>query len=115
MLPTDELVRHSITWHEFNNGELPRPEDVVVSAFVQLREITVSIPPLHWAGDDACSDVGSKAETTGLFHSFDVNYDVVLHSCNNKLTEWMQHWGKEMNRGKVHSYFPKKPDLFKLC
>lgn len=42
MLPEDELVRHSSTWHE-EGGNPPRPEDVIVAAFVQLRHIAVSI------------------------------------------------------------------------
>lgn len=40
MLPEDDLVRHSMTWHE-GGGNPPRPEDVIVAAFVQLRRITV--------------------------------------------------------------------------
>ncbi len=40
MLPEDALVRHSSTWHE-QGGSTIRPEDVIVSAFVQLRHIAV--------------------------------------------------------------------------
>ena len=35
------MVRHSATWHE-EGGTPLRPEDVVVTAFVQLRRIAVS-------------------------------------------------------------------------
>lgn len=40
MLPEDDLVRHSLTWHE-EGGSPPRQEDVIVASFVQLRRITV--------------------------------------------------------------------------
>ena len=36
----DDLVRHSMTWHE-QGGNTIRPEDVIVAAFVQLRRIAV--------------------------------------------------------------------------
>ena len=42
MLPEDELIRHSITWHK-RGGGLVRPEDVVIAAFVSLRRITVCL------------------------------------------------------------------------
>jgi hypothetical protein len=41
MLPEDEFIRHSITWHE-HGGTSIRPEDVIMSAFVQLRHIAVN-------------------------------------------------------------------------
>ncbi|KAJ6547280.1 fungal-specific transcription factor domain-containing protein [Mycena capillaripes] len=90
MLPEDELVRHSSTWHE-EAGNPPRPEDVIVASFVQLRRIS--------------------AETTDLFYTKgggingnhnDVNYDVVLRTCNGKLTQWMDNWQAEMQRGRSH-------------
>jgi hypothetical protein len=40
MLPEDDLVRHSSTWHE-EGGSSIRAEDVIVAAFVQLRRIAV--------------------------------------------------------------------------
>jgi len=43
MLPDDELVRHSSTWHEHNDGAQYRPEDVICAAFVQLRQIAVRL------------------------------------------------------------------------
>jgi hypothetical protein len=39
MLPDDDLIRHSSTWHE--EGGNVRAEDVIVVAFVQLRRIAV--------------------------------------------------------------------------
>lgn len=42
MLPEDDLIRNSTTWHEEGGGSI-RPEDVIVAAFVQLRRIAVRI------------------------------------------------------------------------
>lgn len=36
----DDFIRHSDTWHE-QGGSPPRCEDVIVSAFAQLRRIAV--------------------------------------------------------------------------
>lgn len=35
----------------------------------------------------------------GINHQ-DVNYDVVLHNCNGKLSLWSDAWTREMHRGK---------------
>lgn len=40
----DDLVRHSANWHE-EGGTPLRPEDVIVTAFVQLRRIAVRDMP----------------------------------------------------------------------
>ena len=40
MLPEDDLVRNSTSWHEEGGGTI-RPEDVIVAAFVSLRRIAV--------------------------------------------------------------------------
>lgn len=32
----------------------------------------------------------------------DVNYEVVLRNCNGKLTQWMDTWQAEMQRGRSH-------------
>ena len=40
MLPDDEFIRNSTTWHDEGAGPL-RPSDVIVSAFVQLRRLAV--------------------------------------------------------------------------
>lgn len=49
MLPEDDFVRHSVTWHE-EGGSSIRPEDVILAAFVALRRIAVWVfqdaPPL---------------------------------------------------------------------
>lgn len=43
MLPEDDLIRNSHTWHTEGGGQL-RQEDVIVAAFVSLRRIAVSSP-----------------------------------------------------------------------
>lgn len=34
----------------------------------------------------------------GIAHN-DINYEVVLGNCNRNLTQWMDTWEYEMNRG----------------
>lgn len=103
MLPEDALVRHSSTWHE-QGGSTIRPEDVIVSAFVQLRHIA--------------------AETTDIFHTSktdnphgiqnDIKYEVVLRNCNNKLSQWMDTWQREMHRAGGESFHFSFLSLFRL-
>ena len=42
MLPEDDIVRHSTSWHE-QSGPTIRPEDVILAAFVQLRRVAVCL------------------------------------------------------------------------
>ncbi|KAF7964495.1 hypothetical protein HWV62_6889, partial [Athelia sp. TMB] len=86
MLPEDELVRKSGTWH-LEGDKVIRPEDVILAAFVGLRRIA--------------------AETTEIFYSStglvalsqtDINYDVVLGNCNRKLNAWSEQWKGHMKR-----------------
>ncbi|KAI0340148.1 hypothetical protein BDW22DRAFT_1334966, partial [Trametopsis cervina] len=101
MLPECELVRHSTTWHE--DGEPPiRPEDVIVSAFVQLRLIA--------------------SENTELFqphrgiagHHADMNYDVLLRNCNGKLTQWAETWEHEMTKANGEKFHFAFLNFFRL-
>lgn len=80
MLPVCDLVLHSDTWHE--GGGLPaRPEDVIVAAFVSLRQIA--------------------ADTTDWFRTSGADVpDMMLRTTNNKLTQWHGHWTSEMKRSK---------------
>ena len=48
MLPEGELVKHSTTWHMAGIQTCPRPEDVIVAAFVQLRLIAVRFSLPSW-------------------------------------------------------------------
>ncbi|KAF9459558.1 fungal-specific transcription factor domain-containing protein [Collybia nuda] len=96
MLPEDDLVRHSTTWHEEGGGTM-RPEDIIVAAFVALRRIAAETTDVFNA---------SKGAGPGVHH--DVNYEVVLSNCNAKLTQWADTWQHEMDRAggeKFHSSF----------
>ncbi|KAH7906062.1 fungal-specific transcription factor domain-containing protein [Hygrophoropsis aurantiaca] len=92
MLPEDDFIRHSDTWHE-RGGSSIRCEDVVISAFTQLRRIA--------------------AETTDMFHTNrsladngnnQVNIDIVLKNCNSKLAQWTTTWEHEMRRAGGESF-----------
>ncbi|KAI0259973.1 fungal-specific transcription factor domain-containing protein [Gloeopeniophorella convolvens] len=102
MLPEDDLVRHSATWHEEGGSPL-RPEDVIVAAFVQLRRIA--------------------AETTDVFYlhkgipgaaHMDVNKEVLLRNCNGKLTQWMDTWHHEMRRANGETFHMSFLSFFRL-
>ncbi|THV08056.1 hypothetical protein K435DRAFT_741674 [Dendrothele bispora CBS 962.96] len=100
MLPEDDFIRHSINWHE-KGGNTIRPEDVIVSAFVQLRHIA--------------------AETTEIFHTSrngspgnDINNEVVLRNCNGQLTQWMETWHREMHRAGGESFHFSFLTFFRL-
>lgn len=90
MLPEDELVKRSATWHE-ENGLSMRPEDVILAAFVQLRRIAAETMETT---DVFCLNRGVPNAT----HT-DVNYEVLLRNCNAKLTQWQETWQREMQRG----------------
>lgn len=103
MLPEDDLVRHSMTWHE-EGGSTMRPEDIIVAAFVALRRIAV----FTFFLSPKLLLIRYKAETTDVFNAskgagpgvhHDVNYEVVLRNCNAKLTQWADTWQHEMDRG----------------
>ncbi|KAJ7489970.1 fungal-specific transcription factor domain-containing protein [Mycena galericulata] len=102
MLPEDDLVRHSMTWHE-GGGNPPRPEDVIVAAFVQLRRITSETTDMFY----------TKGGAPNGNHN-DINYDVVLRNCNGKLTQWMDNWQTEMQRAGGESFHFSFLSLFRL-
>ncbi|CAK5264068.1 unnamed protein product, partial [Mycena citricolor] len=81
MLPEDDLVRHAITWHEQGTAP-PRPEDVIVAAFVQLRRLSSETTDMFYSSK-------GPGLSNGPHH--DVNYDVVLRNCNGKLTQWIRY------------------------
>lgn len=102
MLPEDELVRKSGTWH-LEGDKVIRPEDVILAAFVGLRRIA--------------------AETTEIFYSStglvalsqtDINYDVVLGNCNRKLNAWSEQWKGHMKRANGESFHESFLSLFSL-
>jgi hypothetical protein len=95
MLPECELVKHSVTWHD-DSGSPIRPEDVILAAFVQLRRIASETTEL----------LQPRRGNTG--HHTNVNYDVILRTCNNNLTQWSETWEQEMGRGQSCRYVPLK-------
>ncbi|KAG6811177.1 hypothetical protein H0H92_008661 [Tricholoma furcatifolium] len=104
MLPEDDMIRHSSKWHEQGGGAI-RPEDVIVAAFVALRRIA-----LHY----------QQAETTDIFKGasssshHDVNYEAVLRTCNQNLTEWADKWQHEMDRANGDKFHSSFLSLFRL-
>ncbi|KAJ6496490.1 fungal-specific transcription factor domain-containing protein [Mycena vitilis] len=102
MLPEDELTRNSSIWHE-QGGSPPRPEDVIVAAFVQLRRISGETTDMFY----------TKGGALNGNHN-DVNYDVVLRNCNGKLTQWMDNWQAEMQRAGGESFHFSFLSLFRL-
>jgi hypothetical protein len=102
MLPEDELVRNSVTWHE-EGGNAIRPEDVILGAFVNLRRIAAETTEMFF----------SSTGLPGLAHS-DVNYDVVLGNCNRKLTQWMDTWEFQMKRAHGEPFHYSLLSLFRL-
>lgn len=99
MLPEGDLVKHSATWHSGGIKGIVRPEDVIISAFVQLRLIA--------------------AETTDVFSAAskgnsDINYDVVLRNTNGKLTEWDEKWRSEMTKAKGEGFHLSFLSFFRL-
>ncbi|KAF8061438.1 fungal-specific transcription factor domain-containing protein [Lyophyllum atratum] len=93
MLPEDDIIRNSTSWHE-QGGTTIRPEDVIVASFISLRLIAAETTEIF------------KGAGPGIHH--DVNYDVVLRNCNAKLTQWANTWQHEMDRAggqKFHSSF----------
>jgi hypothetical protein len=55
----------------------------------------------------------SKQNTMGQPHA-DVDYDVVLRSCNAKLTNWADQWRAEMERAGGDSFHLAFMNFFKL-
>ncbi|EGO21638.1 hypothetical protein SERLADRAFT_351153 [Serpula lacrymans var. lacrymans S7.9] len=92
MLPEDDFIRHSAAWHE-EGGAPIRCEDVVVSAFVQLRRIATETTDMVYTNRNL-SDGSST----------DVNVDIVLKNCNGKLAQWMITWENEMQRAGGESF-----------
>ena len=87
MLREDELVRHANTWHE-EGGTPIRPEDVIVSAFVQLRLIATETTDFF--SPQRRNLGGQQAES---------ERDQMLKKCNSNLSQWLEHWLGEMKRG----------------
>lgn len=82
MLPEDELVLNSTSWHE-DGGNTTRVVDVIVSAFVHLRRIAAGT-----------LDKILKPTSHG-------EYDIQLKNCNEDLDIWLSRWCREIDNGKL--------------
>ncbi|KAI9510384.1 fungal-specific transcription factor domain-containing protein [Russula earlei] len=102
MLPEDDLVRHSSSWHE-EGGTPIRPEDVIVAAFVQLRRIAAETTDVFYL----------HKGVPGAAHT-DVNKEVLLRNCNGKLTQWMDTWHNEMRRANGETFHMSFLSFFRL-
>ncbi|CCM06519.1 uncharacterized protein FIBRA_08791 [Fibroporia radiculosa] len=92
MLPEDDLVRHATTWHE--EGSMPiRQEDVIVAAFTQLRSIAAET-----------TDVFNMHQMGAAANAADVNYEMLLRNCNQKLNQWGQKWTHELQRARGEQF-----------
>ncbi|EIW85297.1 hypothetical protein CONPUDRAFT_79946 [Coniophora puteana RWD-64-598 SS2] len=91
MLPEDELIRHSDTWHE--EGGPVKCEDVVVAAMVQLRRI---------AGET--TDMFRTNRTSADDSNYPSNVGIVLNGCNTKLDQWKSTWQTELRRANGQSF-----------
>ncbi|EDR14936.1 uncharacterized protein LACBIDRAFT_230018 [Laccaria bicolor S238N-H82] len=103
MLPEDDLIKHSNTWHMGNGGKNIRPEDVIIAAFVSLRRIAAETTDIFSTSRSAASGVNT-----------DINYEVVLRNCNDKLNQWDETWRTEMERAGGESFHTSFLALFRL-
>jgi hypothetical protein len=89
----DDLVRNSAEWHK-ESSTAPRPEDVIVAAFVQLRRLS--------------------AETSDVFYlkknsprgASDIHFQSLLRVSNTNLSDWMEYWEAEMKKGRFWCVSP---------
>lgn len=102
MLPEDDFIRHSETWHE-QGGTPIRCEDVIVSAFAQLRRIATEATDMFHT-NRSLSDGGNSQ----------VNIDMVLKNCNGKLALWTTTWDHEMRKANGESFHFSFTNLFCL-
>lgn len=81
MLPEDDFIRHSDTWHT-NSSVSTRCQDVVTVSFTQLRRIA--------------------AETTDMLHTnrslIECGIDIALKNANAKLGQWSAKWEGELQK-----------------
>ncbi|KAI0071471.1 hypothetical protein K474DRAFT_1712429 [Panus rudis PR-1116 ss-1] len=101
MLPEDEFVRHSMTWH--SDCAMTRPEDTVIAAFVQLQRIASETQDAFNAQKESASAARGDAKQEDL-----------LRSCNGRLTQWMDTWHHEMRRANGEKFHMAFLSLFRL-
>lgn len=85
MLPEDEFIRHSDTWHQRGSSST-RCHDVVVAAFAQLRRT---------AAETTDRLTGRSLNSDGNGH---VDIDAALTIANHKLSRWWTTWEREMQK-----------------
>lgn len=85
MLPEDELIRHSDTWH-LHGSASTRCHDVVVAAFAQLRRT---------AAETTDKLTGRSLNSGG---NGQVDIDAALNTANYKLSQWWLKWEREMQK-----------------
>ncbi|KAL4067511.1 fungal-specific transcription factor domain-containing protein [Scleroderma citrinum] len=102
MLPEDDFIRHSDTWH-LPSGNSTRCGDVVVAAFAQLRRVA--------------------AETTDMLHTNrslvdggnrQANVDMALKNANAKLAQWSAKWEGEMRKANGEPFHFSFLSFFRL-
>ncbi|KAI0086675.1 fungal-specific transcription factor domain-containing protein [Irpex rosettiformis] len=101
MLPECQLVKHSTTWHD-DGGSPPRPEDVIVAAFVQLRRIASETTDLL------------QPRRGNMDHHADMSTDVILRTCNGRLTQWSETWEHEMRKANGEKFHFAFLNFFRL-
>ncbi|PVG02850.1 hypothetical protein CPB86DRAFT_548759 [Serendipita vermifera] len=101
MLPEDDLVRHAKSWHD---DSPMRPEDVIVAAMVNLRQIAAETTDVYRM------QKGGAVEG----HYSDVNHEILLHGCNSKLTSWMDFWDAELKRANGQPFHYSFLGFFRL-
>ncbi|TFK42840.1 fungal-specific transcription factor domain-containing protein [Crucibulum laeve] len=102
MLPEDDLIRHSSTWHQENKGPA-RLEDVIIAALLQLRRIA-----------SETTDIFTASKSSSSNNNGDINHEVVLHACNAKLAEWDNTWHHEMERANGEKFHQSFLSFFRL-
>lgn len=101
MLPEDEFIRHSDTWHECGTAST-RCHDVVVAAFAQLRRI---------AAETTDRLTGRSLNNSANGH---VDIDSALTTANFKLSQWWVKWEREMRKANGEPFHFSFLNFFQL-
>lgn len=102
MLPEDDLVIESEGWHEQVPQGSIRPEDVILAAFVSLRQIAVETTKMFELQKNSSGTAQQD------------NFDFLLNACNLKLASWAAQWTQEMKRAHGESFHHSFLEFFQL-
>lgn len=102
MLPEDDLVIESEGWHEQVPQGAIRPEDVILAAFVSLRQIAVETTKMFELQKNSSGTAQQD------------NFDFLLNACNLKLASWAAQWTQEMKRAHGESFHHSFLEFFQL-